>query len=343
MLVSLVHKFVIVVSFVCVLLAGCEQQPEIQRHEISGQTMGTYYKISIIDEADVALKSINSALAGTLEEINTMMSTYIAESQISRFNSSGSDGWFEVSRDLAFVSRNALDIYQQTNGLFDPTIAPLVNLWSFGPDQKPSGIPTDEDLAMIRDSIGGDKLQIRDQPPALKKSTPSVRLDLSAIAKGFAVDRIAEYLISQGLPNFLIDIGGELRAGGTNLTGQPWRVGIEKPQTQTTQTIQQVISISERSIATSGSYRNYFEQDNKRYSHIINPETGYPIEHKLVSVSVISDNCMMADGYATALMVLGPQRGFDFALQYGLAVYMIEKKGDEFVSRFTPQMEPFME
>ena len=331
------------VGLICLFLFGCNQQPEAKRHDISGETMGTYYKVSVIDDSNEQLATIETAIEGILRKVNSQMSTYLVDSQISEFNNSVSDDWLNVSSDLVIVSQKAKQIYQQTQGMFDPTIAPLVNLWNFGPDQQPISIPKADKLVEIRGTIGADKLSIRDQPPALKKSNPLLKLDLSAIAKGFAVDKIAEYLISLGQEHFLVDIGGELRAVGNNLNNEQWRVGIEKPQTQSIQSISQAISISGKSIATSGSYRNYFEQDNKRYSHIINPESGYPIEHRLVSVSVINDNCMMADGYATALMVLGPQRGYDFALQYGLAVYMIEKKGDEFVSRFTPQMKPFME
>ena len=305
--------------------------------------MGTYYRVSLIDQSNENLEHLKDNISDILDNVNAQMSTYLPDSQISKFNIQQSSEWYEVPADLVFVSQKAQQIYQQTQGQFDPTIGPLVNLWSFGPDQKPLAVPEHEVLQITRNIVGANKLNIRDQPPALKKSIPTLKLDLSAIAKGYAVDKIAAFLISMGQAHFLIDIGGELRAVGMNLTQQPWRVGIEKPQLEVTQSVQQIVSISGKSIATSGSYRNYFEQDEKRYSHIINPQTGYPIEHKLVSVSVVSDDCMSADAYATALMVLGPERGYDFALQYGLAVYMIEKKGEQFVSKFTPQMKPFME
>ena len=337
------YKNKIAIIFAFLVIYGCDQQPDKQRYEISGETMGTYYRISLIDDSNAKLAKIEVKVSAILENVNSQMSTYLDDSQISKFNNQSSNDWYDVSADLVLVSQKAHEIYQLTQGLFEPTIGPLVNLWSFGPDQKPLSIPKTQALQAIKDSVGADKLKIRDHPPALKKMHPTLKLDLSAIAKGYAVDMIAADLISLEQANFLIDIGGELRAVGKNLSGQSWRVGIEKPQLAVTQSVQQVVSISGKSIATSGSYRNYFEQNGKRYSHIINPNTGYPIEHKLVSVSVVSDDCMTADAFATALMVLGPDQGYDFALQYGLAVYMIEKKGEQFVSKFTPQMKPFME
>ena len=340
---GLIQKSIPIFGFVFLALLGCDQQPENQRFEISGETMGTYYRISLIDVANINLEIIENKVSDVLENVNAQMSTYLSDSQISKFNTQISNDWYAVSPELVAVSQKAHEVYQQTQGVFDPTIGPLVNLWSFGPNQRPLRVPKHQELEETRGFVGADKLKIQDQPPALKKMHSTLNLDLSAIAKGHAVDKIAGELISLGQAHFLIDIGGELRAEGKNLSAQSWRVGIEKPQSQVTQSVQQVVSISGKSIATSGSYRNYFEQDNKRYSHIINPLTGYPIEHKLVSVSVISEDCMTADAYATALMVLGPEYGYDFALQYGLAVYMIEKNGDEFVSRFTPQMKPFME
>ena len=339
----LTQSHIVSIGLVCLFLIGCEQQPEKQRYDISGETMGTYYRISIIDHSNATLATVEYAIDDILEKVNSQMSTYIKNSEISEFNNLTTDDWFDVSSDLVVVSEKAKLIYEQSDGQFDPTIGPLVNLWSFGPEQRPKSIPGDDELMTVRDAVGADKLEIREQPPALKKTHPQLKLELSAIAKGYAVDEIAEYLISIGQEHFLIDIGGELRSLGNNLTDQSWRVGIEKPRSDLTQSVQQVLSISGKSIATSGSYRNYFEQDNIRYSHIINPKTGYPIEHKLVSVSVISDDCMSADAYATALMVLGPQLGYDFALQYGLAVYMIEKIGEDFVSKFTPQLKRFME
>ena len=325
------------------LLTACEESPTRDKSEISGGTMGTYYRIAIISSSLLDLEDIKSDIEAILDDINSQMSTYITDSQISRFNQYQQNDWFNVSQDLASVSQKALEVFTQTEGLFDPTIGPLVNLWSFGSQNVPLKVPSPAQLKQVKRFIGADQLQVQADPPALKKISAHLRLDLSAIAKGFAVDKIAHKLIELGHEDFLIDIGGELRSKGKNLDSEPWQIGIEKPDSASPQSVYKLIAISDKSIATSGSYRNYFEQDGVRYSHIINPHTGYPIEHKLVSVSVISDDCITADVYATALMVLGPNKGYDFALQYGLAVYMIEKKGDELISRFTPQMKPFLE
>ena len=335
-----VRKLSFLLTFV---LCACNQAPEKQLTQITGQTMGTYYRVSLVTDEKLKEPELQATIEDLLAQINQQMSTYLPESEISKFNKSKSTRWFVVSDDFALVSAKAREIYQQTGGKFDPTLGPLINLWSFGDHKRPTKIPTDQELEQAAKKFGGDQLEIRLEPAALKKSIPDLNLNLSAIAKGFAVDKIAELLKSKEIENFLVDIGGELRSKGKNQNNQLWQIAIEKPNPADSQSVQQVVSITDKSIATSGSYRNFFEQDEVRYSHIIDPQTYHPIEHKLVSVSVIADDCMTADGYATALMVLGPEQGYDFALQYGLAVYMIEKQGDEFVVRTTPQIKPFME
>ncbi len=325
------------------ILSACDSTPEKQLTQLSGQTMGTYYRVSLVIDEKIKESGLQAAIEDLLSQINQQMSTYLPDSEISQFNQSESTEWFAVSDDFALVSGKAKEIYQHTKGKFDPTLGPLINLWSFGADQRPTKIPTAQDLEQVAQKFGSNHLEIQLEPAALKKSIPDLNLNLSAIAKGFAVDELAELLESNKIENFLIDIGGELRSKGMNQQGQSWRVAIEKPNPGENQSVQQVVSITDKSIATSGSYRNFFEENGVRYSHIIDPQTYQPIEHKLVSVSVIADNCMTADGYATALMVLGPELGYDFALQYGLAVYMIEKQGDEFVIKTTPQIKPFME
>ena len=324
-------------------LSACSQASEKQLFEIAGETMGTYYRVVIVSEQQINSEETQTSIEGVLAQINQQMSTYISDSEITIFNNNPSTDWVSISEDFAVVTKKAKEIHQQSQGKFDATIGPLIELWSFGAEHRPIMVPSELELSNISQSFGSDKLQVQDSPPALKKSVSSLRLDLSAIAKGFAVDKLTQLLVLKNHTDFLIDIGGELRSMGRNLEDQDWRVGIEKPDPSLRQSVQQVVSISDKSIATSGSYRNYFEQEGVRFSHIIDPDTGRPISHQLVSVSVIADDCMSADGYATTLMVLGPDQGYEFALQYGLAVYMIEKQGDEIIVKTTPNMQSFME
>ncbi len=333
----------LLVPLLTFVLTSCSDFAEKQLTQISGQTMGTYYRISLVADDDIEEEQLKAAIENVLDQVNRQMSTYQQDSEITSFNQSNSTQWFSVSSDFAVVTAKAKQIYEQTQGRFDPTLGPLIDLWSFGADKKPVKTPSESEITQVAELFGGNKLDVRLDPAALKKSITDLRLDLSAIAKGFAVDKLAQLLETYQITNFLVDIGGELSARGRNLDGQLWRVGIEKPDPALNESIQQVVSITHKSIATSGSYRNFFEEDGVRYSHIIDPLTFRPIEHKLVSVSVIADDCMSADGYATALMVLGPEYGYEFALQYGLAVYMIEKQGDEFIVKTTPQMKPYME
>jgi len=305
--------------------------------------MGTYYRASIISTSPVSIDQLRESIENELASINQQMSTYINTSEISEFNNSMSTDWFNVSPQFALVTQKAKEIYLQSRGQFDPTLAPLIELWSFGADSRPLEIPAAWELEQVSKAVGSDKIDVQLNPPKLKKSSPELKLDLSAIAKGFAVDELAALLESLDFSNFLIDIGGELRSKGLNIDENKWRVAIEKPDLGLAQSVQQIVYISDKCIATSGSYRNYFEQDGKRFSHIIDPQSGRPITHQLVSASVIADDCVSADGYATTLMVLGPQQGYQFALQYGLAVYMIEKKGDEIVVKTTPQVQSYME
>lgn len=328
---------------VAAFLAACDSSPKNQTVIVSGQTMGTQYRVALVAEQAVDSVALKILLEDQLAEINRQMSTYRDDSEISAFNNSASTDWFRVSPELALVSQRALDIYHKTNGAFDASIGPLVNLWSFGPAQRPLTTPSPTELAARSRDVGSDMLEVRLDPPGLKKLTPGLQLDLSAIAKGYAVDRLATWLIESGYNRLLVDIGGELRAMGTNQDGRPWQVGIEKPEPSLQRSVQQVIALGDKSIATSGSYRNYFEDQDKRFSHIINPATGYPINHNLVSVSVIADDCMSADAWATALMVMGPDMGFDYALQSGLAVYMIVKRGEEIDILSSPRMHGYLE
>lgn len=306
---------------------------------LQGQTMGTQYSIKFRhphgnEIASTTQEKINS----NLDRINRSMSTYDSASELSRFNQQQSTEWTPVSTELFTVLEAALDIGRKSGGAFDITIGPLVNLWGFGPEFRSDQIPSDEKINHLRKQIGQDKLRLDQVNRSIRKLHPDVHIDMSAIAKGYAVDQIAQLLISNGIEHFMIEIGGEIRAQGHNAQGSAWRIGIEKPQPYI-QTVHKILSIHNTALATSGDYRNFFEFDGKRLSHLIDPVTGWPIENHLVSVTVLAEQCMQADAWATALVVLGHNHGLRLAEKMGLPVlFLVNQDGNirEFVSSQYP-------
>ena len=311
-------------------LVGCQNQ----LITISGPTMGTTFQVKIVQReitlsADVLEREINVRLT----EVNRQMSTYRDNSEITQFNRSRSTDWFGVSSDFAYVLHIAREISTWSDGAFDVTIGPLVNLWGFGPNAIPDRIPSPDSIVAYRALVGYKKILIDLSAPALKKELPEIYCDLSAVAKGFGVDRVASYLDSLGINHYFIEIGGELRTKGHNHLRQPWRIGIASPAGQGE--LQKALALNNMSMATSGDYHNYFERDGVRYSHTIDPRTGRPITHALASVSVIHKSCAYADGLATAINVMGPEKGFAFAEKRNLAVFMIVRQEDGFVEKMT--------
>jgi thiamine biosynthesis lipoprotein len=268
------------------------------------------------------------------------MSTYIPDSEISQFNKYKKTDWYPISKDFANVLEMSFYISEKSGGAFDITIGPLVNLWGFGPDYKLENIPTQVEIDKGLRSVGHKNIMVQTDPPAVKKIIASIYCDLSAIAKGFGVDKIAEYLESKNINDFMVEIGGEVRTRGNNIHRKPWQIGVSTPDNEFN--LQKVVSLNNNSIATSGDYRNYFEKDGVRYSHTIDPRTGRPITHTLASVTVVHGSCMIADGMATAITVLGPEAGFEFALKEELPIFMIVRKGNEFIEKMTPNFEQFL-
>jgi thiamine biosynthesis lipoprotein len=209
-----------------------------------------------------------------------------------------------------------------------------VNLWGFGPDGRADDPPVAREVREVLSRIGYDKISIRRSPPAIRKSKANIYVDLSAIAKGYAVDRVADYLASLGLANYLVEIGGDLKANGHNANGMPWTIAIEKPAPED-RVVQRVVHITDQAMATSGDYRNYFERNGQRFSHTINPRTGLPVSHSLASVTVWSATAMDADALATALMVLGPQAGYELAHRHKLGAYFIVRTENGFAEKST--------
>lgn len=306
-----------------------------------GLTMGTSYSVKVAEDLeDDKILVLRKGIAEVLEGVNKQMSTYIKSSEISRFNRYQGKDWFAVSADFAAVVAHARRLSDETAGAFDVTVGALVNLWGFGPPPHQRKVPTDEEIRRAKQQTGYQRVEIRRDPPALKKDTPSVYLDLSAIAKGFAVDKVAEYLHKQGMAKYMVEIGGEIRTRGRKTEETTWQIGIEAPGIQ--RIIKKIISLTDRAMATSGDYRNYFEEKGIRFSHTIDPRTGKPIRHSLASITVIAQTCMEADAIATAIMVLGPQAGYQLAIDKQLPCFFIIRNHNGFEEKMTPQFKPLL-
>lgn len=291
--------------------------------------MGTTYTVQVPGLTESDRNSLSAAISDELSSINQAMSTYQPDSAISQFNRSTDTSWFAVSAAFAKVTAAALQIATASGGAFDPTVGPLVQRWGFGSADEQAIPPSPEELQHLMGRVGYRHVQVRTNPPALRKNKPELQLDLSAIAKGYAVDQLAALVEQAGYDNFLVEIGGELRVNGLNDAQKPWRIGVEQPAEDGTQTGSS-LALTGGGIASSGDYRNFRQTQGKRYSHIIDPQTGQPVEHGLAAVTVVANTAMHADGWATALMVLGPGRGREYAEQQSLAARFIESANDRF-------------
>lgn len=309
------------------LLAACGKQT--QTVTLEGETMGTTYTVKYLsDGLDLPKPEImQTQIDNILQEVNRQMSTYRPDSEISRFNQMRETGRpLKISKDFADVTAEALRLNRITEGALDVTVGPLVNLWGFGPDKAVTYSPGKAEIEQAAQAVGMDKIVLSadGQSATLAKTQAGVYLDLSAIAKGFGVDKVARHLEKSGIRNYLVEIGGELHGKGRNASGQAWRVGIEQPNRTQGSGTQIIVPLDNRSLATSGDYRNFhLDKDGKRLSHIINPQTRAPIRHKLASVSVIADTAVTADGLSTGLFVLGEEKALAIAEQHGLAVFLI--------------------
>lgn len=311
------------------LAGGCSQPLEPQISKISGPTMGTHYHISWVSNAfdtaslEVEKKNIKLLVDQRLRAINKSMSTYDPQSELSLINHDFNPQWQQISAGLYQVLAMAKQVNEQSDKAFDITVGPLVNLWGFGPDKSNDQIPQQQKIEALLAEVGSDALALRKQQGRFQLRLAAARyLDLSAIAKGYAVDDLGDLLLGQGVENYLIEVGGEILSHGIKPQNQPWRIAIEAPNDDG-RSVQIIIPLSNMGIATSGDYRNFFEQEGHRFSHTIDGRTGYPVEHDLASVSVLHESVALADAWATALTVLGAERGLELAEIHNLAAYFI--------------------
>ncbi|MEZ5502612.1 MAG: FAD:protein FMN transferase [Halioglobus sp.] len=320
-------------------LGGCGGA--IEPVKLAGDTMGTTWHVTYIAAPDgPAQNQLRDGIQGQLDAVNSSMSTYQPDSEISRFSALQTNTWFKVSPEFFQVLTTALDIGAKSEGAYDVTVAPLVNLWGFGPTKTQDEPPGQDTIEEVKRHLGQGNIRVdRDRLSIMKVSDLS--LDFSSLAKGYAVDRVAQWLLEQGVQRFVVEVGGEMRLAGLSGRGDPWHIAIERPDASG-RAVAATMEVTNVAIATSGDYRNYFEANGHHYSHIIDPRTGYPVAHDLVSVTVVNASCMVADAWATALTVLGPERAMAVAQAQGLAVYFIRKAGDEFVHSHTPAFSPYL-
>ena len=323
------------------LLAACGCAPPDSGpplHVFDGATMGTTYAVRVVtvDPWPQAERDrIGAKIQAVLDDVESKMSHYLPSSELSRFNRQRTTRPFPVSADTFEVVRQARRLSELTAGALDITVAPLVNAWGFGP-VEPDRLPPDgERLSQLREHVGYAGIELDAAASTLRKTIPAIEGDLSAVAKGYGVDQVAAALREAGLTRYVVEVGGEIVAAGTNHLDRPWRIGIESPVAGGG--IQRVVSLRDRAMATSGDYRNAREVDGRWLSHTIDPRTGRPVEHRLASVSVVAERCVVADGLATALEVLGPDDGHALAVEQGWAALFLSRDEDgAILERATP-------
>lgn len=310
------------------LLLSCSD-PEPVR--LTGGTMGTTWSISIVDSQGLDLDALHLGVMQKLSEINSAMSTWDPESEISQFNQMMA-GCMTVSAGLAEVVNTALDISVISEGAYDISLSPLIDLWGFGAGEEVIA-PSDQQIATLLAQTGFEYVQVDAQQ--LCKELDEIQINLSSIAKGYGVDALVSLLEDWGVENFLVEIGGELFARGDK-EGQPWMVGVENPASQAGQSAMLALPLKDQAVATSGDYRNFFMLGGERYSHIIDARSGRPIHNQVASVTVVADSVMLADGWATALMAMDSEHAMEIADELGFAVLVVKRNGEQFENLENP-------
>ena len=323
-------------TFITLLAAGSVAACARPAHAtIRGLTMGTSYAVELAAPLGDAVRTgLVQLIEAELAAINRAMSTYDPRSELSAFNRRQDLGWASASPGLLEVLDIASRISNSTQGAFDVTVGPLVDLWGFGPQYRIQRVPGDAVIEQVRKSVGYQHVQTDPTAGAIRKRHSHTQVDLSAIAKGYGVDRVAMILDRQGIADYLVEIGGEFRARGTTASGRPWRVAIERP-VEGRRSLGEIVVLENRAIATSGTTKDFFEQGGRHYSHSIDPTTARPVEHLPMAVSVVADTAMEADAWATGLLVLGPERGYSLAQARGLAALLVTAFGPTFDVRVT--------
>lgn len=316
---------------ILMLLSACDQQPTLER--LGGPTMGSSYSIQYVrNPGGPAPDQVREAVEAILHEIDASYSTYRDDSVVSRFNQLPANQCLAIPQGMLELVTFGQHLADVSEGAFDLSVEPLLNLWGFGPQARQEQVPDPQALALARQRVGYRHLHI--DGDRLCKDV-ALELDFNSIAAGHAVDLIAERLRAMGVDSFVAEATGELQAAGRKPDGSPWRIALELPR-EDRQIARQVIAIDGLSVSTSGDYRNYFEDNGRRYSHTFDARLGRPVAHGLAAVTVLDRSALIADGYSTLLLILGPERGWDFAVAHGIAAVLVTRVEGGFVSRSTP-------
>lgn len=320
-------------------------RPKVRMGELAGETMSTTYSVKVVTQGWAfgprQQQALQADVDACLEDVNRRMSTYRPSSELSRFNQHGDDTPFQFSDETFHVMQRSMEISALTGGAFDITVGPIVNAYGFGPESRPIEPPSDDKLAELKKRVGYRLVQLDPLAHTARKLRPDVYCDLSAIAKGYGVDRVAGLLDSRGIANYMVQIGGEVRVRGHNAEGRPWQIAVEKPMDRG-RAIHCVVGLVDKAISTSGDYRNYYMANGVRISHEIDPRTGHAVRNNLASVSVIRDDSETADALATAFMVLGPDDGYDLAEQKGIAaLFLVRQPDGAFLEKTTTVFKAF--
>lgn len=291
--------------------------------------MGTYYSIALVAERHDAPSpsALGELVEQSLMPVTTQLSNWSDTSEISRFNALSSTEPVAISKALSEVMQVAREVHERSLGSFDVTVAPLIELWGFGASAPLArAVPTSEAIDRALQAVGqAHWLELRAEAPAtLRKRRPETSVYLAALAKGYGIDTVARALREQGWRDFMVEIGGDIYASGTNVRGAAWRIGVERPEAGR-RSVHQVVDATDVGLATSGDYRNYFQEDGVRYSHIIDATTGRPVTHTTASVTVVAESATLADAWATALLALGLERGMPVAERWGLAALFVSR------------------
>ena len=314
------RRLLLLLPALALTACGDSRLPQL---ELTGSAMGTTFKVVLVEPPEtLAADALEGDIVASLRDVDDLASTWRDDSEISIFNANPSIDWIVVSAEFCAVLQQAISVSLETDGAFDVTVGPLVNLWGFGPDGQVLEPPSDAAIDAALQSVGVDKLETDCEDRLVRKASPSLYVDLSGWAKGYAVDEVAQLLDTHGLENYLVEIGGEVRVSGHNSENRKWAIAIEAPSTSE-RVPHAVLRVTDTSIATSGDYRNYFAYDGKNYSHTIDTRTGRPVTHDLAAVTVVNPSAAYADAMATALLVLGPEAGPSLASRLGIAGYFL--------------------
>lgn len=321
------------------LLSACDTKSAFVKLE-GLQGTATWHVTITNPPADKSTEQLQQGVEQMLKRTNQIIGSWDPNSEISQFNQNPSTDWIPVSKELSHIIALALRLSNESQGLYDITVSPLLKLWGFKKGEPAEGVvPTPAEIAAAQAKMGYQKLQVRLDPPAVRKAQADLTVELASLADGYATDLVGEYLESLGMQDYMVEVAGEVRTRGKSPRGDHWRIAIEKP-IEVGRVVQQGVGLSNVGLATSGDYRNFFVAEGKRYSHTMNPILGTPVQHRLASVSVLAETGLLADAYATLLLVLGDEQGRKFAEEHKLAAYFIWRTDQGFDSYATPPFQP---